>query len=301
MGKRVLMLFVDGLGIGEADPSSNPFFRFPTRLFSEIFDGPPHTDNQFIRKGDLLLFPVDACLGVPGIPQSGTGQISIFCGINAPQIYGKHYGPYAPISLIPEIYEKNIFSVLLNGGKRPWFANAYPKPFFKYMHSGRKLKNVTAHCIDGAGLKFNKASAVWRREALTAELMNDRWRSRLGYKMPQITPSEAARRLIRIASRYDFTLFEYFYTDYMGHGREYLPLAEFMRVFDEFITGIILNLTNDTEFLMVSDHGNFENISIKSHTINPVMAVYKGSNSDKVFKQIKNLTDIKPFLTDTLL
>jgi len=300
MGKRILLLFVDGLGIGKADPQLNPFFRYKTRLFSEVFHEVPHTGKQYLRNGDLSLFPVDASLGVPGIPQSGTGQISIFCGVNAPEIYGKHYGPYSPISLLPLIYEKNIFTEFIRQGKKPWFANAYPKPFFKYMHSGRKLKNVTAHCIDGSGLPFNKAASVRSGKALTAELMNDRWNTRLGYKLPVITPLQAALKLIKIAQRNDFTLFEYFYTDYMGHGREYLPMEEFMSVFDQFVSGIIENLPDEIEFLMVSDHGNFEDISVKSHTLNPVMAVYKGERSDEAINNIKNLTDIKPFLTNTL-
>ena len=39
------------------------------------------------------LLPLDACLGVPGTPQSATGQATLLTGRNVPAEIGYHYGP----------------------------------------------------------------------------------------------------------------------------------------------------------------------------------------------------------------
>ena len=40
------------------------------------------------------LLGLDALLGVPGLPQSATGQTTILTGRNAPAVIGEHSGPY---------------------------------------------------------------------------------------------------------------------------------------------------------------------------------------------------------------
>ncbi|MBK7229408.1 MAG: hypothetical protein IPH97_11230 [Ignavibacteriales bacterium] len=102
----VLMIFIDGIGIGKKDYEFNPFFKYGFKTFENIFGEIPHLENQYLNKNGYYLFPTDATLGVDGLPQSGTGQVSIFCGINAPQLVGKHFGPFPYSTTIPFIEEK---------------------------------------------------------------------------------------------------------------------------------------------------------------------------------------------------
>ena len=102
----VLMIFVDGVGIGNEDYQFNPFFKYQFKFLKNIFGEIPSLTNQFLQNGSYYLFPTDARLGVEGLPQSGTGQTSIFCGVNAPKIVGKHFGPYPYSTLIPIINRK---------------------------------------------------------------------------------------------------------------------------------------------------------------------------------------------------
>ena len=72
----VLLLFVDGVGMGEPDPDKNPLFRARLRRL-RLGRGLPAPDPAG------LLVTTDACMGVPGLPQSATGQTSILAGVNA--------------------------------------------------------------------------------------------------------------------------------------------------------------------------------------------------------------------------
>ena len=76
-GVGVLLLFVDGVGLGERDPDKNPLLRARLRRL-RVAQGLPPPDPTG------LLVPTDACMGVPGLPQSATGQTAILAGVNAP-------------------------------------------------------------------------------------------------------------------------------------------------------------------------------------------------------------------------
>ena len=74
-----LIIFLDGVGLGNADPASNPFFKYNFNTFTKLFDSIPHLENQNISKDGRFIFPTDPLMGVPDLPLSGTGQTSIFC------------------------------------------------------------------------------------------------------------------------------------------------------------------------------------------------------------------------------
>ncbi|HKB86449.1 MAG TPA: hypothetical protein VKD08_09790 [Ignavibacteriaceae bacterium] len=290
----VLMIFLDGVGIGKEDYENNPFFRYGFKTFTGLFGTIPSTGNQYLSRNGFFLKPVDANLGVEGLPQSGTGQTSIFCGMNAAEYIGKHFGPYPYSTLIPVIKEKNIFADYLLNGKKPFFANAYPQIFFDYLESGKTRLSVTSLSARLSGLRLNRVSDVRRGVALTAEITNERWNKKLGYQLPVIRPSTAAKRLIRSAMKNDFTLYEYFLTDNLGHGRDEGDLETTLRVLDEFLF-TVLTESDKSEFTIVvcSDHGNFEDLSVKTHTFNPSVFITAGKHAEEISGRIENLTQIK--------
>ncbi len=298
----VLMIFLDGVGIGEEDYEYNPFFKYGFNSFTKFFGSIPSRKNQYLSGKGYYLSPVDATLGMQGLPQSGTGQTSIFCGINAAEFIGKHFGPYPYSTLIPVIKEKNIFQDYLNRGRNPFFANAYPKLFFDYLNSGKSRLSVTSLSAKLSGLRLNRSSDVRRGHALTAEITNERWNKKLEYSLPVIRPGTAARRLIRLAMRYDFTLYEYFLTDHLGHGRYDGDLEETLRTLDEFLF-TILNQSDKNEITVIvcSDHGNFEDLSVKTHTFNPSLFITAGRYAKEISDRVHNLTQIKEAVIKTCL
>jgi hypothetical protein len=238
-------------------------------------------------------------MGIEGFPQSGTGQTSIFCGINAPVFVGKHFGPYPYSTLIPVIKEKNIFIEFIRRNKTVFFMNAYPKVFFDYINSGKSRLSVTSLSSSLSELKFNSVSDIRQGRAITAEITNERWNSKLGYKLPILKPSVAAKRLLRAASRNDLVVYEYFLTDHLGHGRYEGNLEKTLNILDEFLLTIFTEADpNKYTILLCSDHGNFEDLSIKTHTLNPALTISYGKNASYLFQRIKDLSDIKDSLLE---
>ncbi len=133
--QSTILIFIDGVGIGKKEYEFNPFFKYGFKTFTENFGEIPHLGKSKLKCDNGFLFPVDAKMGVDGIPLSGTGQTSIFCGVNAPKIIKQHFGPYPYSTLVPLIEEKNIFHEFKKRKKKVSFVNAYPKQFFEYVNS----------------------------------------------------------------------------------------------------------------------------------------------------------------------
>lgn len=291
----VLMIFIDGVGIGEKDFEFNPFFKYGFKIFTEIFKETPHKQNAFLEKDGMFVFPTDAKLGVEGLPQSGTGQVSIFCGMNAPKFVGKHFGPFPYSTTIPIIAEQNIFKTFKELGKSAHFANAYPKVFFDYIRSGKTRLSVTTLSCHLTGIKLNTIKEIRRSKALTAEITNERWNRKLKYQLNVITPETAAKRLLKIAEKHDFTLYEFFHTDHLGHGRIADEFEAIYNNLDRFLFTILSELNKDEMTLVIcSDHGNFEDLSVKTHTFNSALTITAGKNAIQLAESIKDLTEIKP-------
>ncbi len=289
---------MDGVGIGKKDYEYNPFFKYGFRTFSEIFGDIPHLDKQKLKSNNAFLFPVDASMGIPDIPLSGTGQTSIFCGINAPKLIGKHFGPYPYSTLIPIIKEKNIFRSFMQGRKEVYFANAYPKAFFDYVNSGRRRLSVTTLSCIMNGMRLNKIGDIHKGKALAADINNRHFVEKMNYKLKVINAETAADRLIRLGSKNHFTLFEIFHTDHLGHGRNSEWLEYTTRILDRFLFHMITNLKKNMTLVVCSDHGNFEDLSVKMHTLNPAIGITAGKNAELLSKKIKKLYDIKPAIME---
>lgn len=289
------MIFIDGVGIGKNDPDNNPFIKYGFKTFEKIFGFIPSKENPEMQRDNYFLFPTDACMGIEGLPQSGTGQTSIFCGLNASEFVGKHFGPYPYSTLIPLIKEKNIFIELIRKKKKVFFVNAYPKVFIEYINSGKKRLSVTSLSCMLSGMKLNKASEVRSGKALTAEITNERWNKKLGYRLKTITPQTAGKRLIKIALKNDFTLYEYFLTDHLGHGRYDEDFLKTFREIDELLFTVLSeSKEKNLTVIICSDHGNLEDLSVKTHTLNPALTITSGPGSEILRNKITHLFNIKP-------
>ncbi len=290
----ILMVFLDGVGIGKKDYRFNPFFKCEFKTFNTIFREIPSLENSMLINNGYFLFPTDANLGVDGLPQSGTGQASLFCGFNAAKFVGKHFGPYPYSTTIPFLKEKNILVHFYKKDGKGYFANAYPKLFFDYIKSGRSRLSVTTLTCKLSGIRLNRITDIRKGQAITAELTNERWNKRLGYTLPVIKPKTAARRLLKIATKNKFTLYEYYLSDHLGH----LRLAnEFDKLFfemDEFLLTLLCELDKSKMTLIIcSDHGNLEDLSTKTHTRNPALTITAGKNAEKIYNDVKDISQLK--------
>jgi len=291
---NVLMVFLDGVGIGKRDYEFNPFLKYGFKTFENIFGEVASLENNRLSNGKSFLFPTDANLGVSGLPQSGTGQASLFCGFNAPKFVGKHFGPYPYSTTIPKLKDESILVHFKKKYRSSYFANAYPKVFFDYLKSGRSRLSVTTLTCKLAEIKLNRVSDVRAGKALTAELTNERWNQRLGYKLKVIQPKTAARRLLRIADNYKFTLYEYYLSDHLGHLRLAGEFEKLFCVLDEFLFTLLNEIDSKNMTLIIcSDHGNLEDMSVKTHTRNPSLTITSGKSAKKIADESKDISQIK--------
>lgn len=291
---NVLMVFLDGIGIGNKDFQFNPFFKYGFKAFENAFGEIPSLEKTRLTNGSSYLFPTEATLGVEGLPQSGTGQAALFCGFNAPKFVGKHCGPFPYTTTIPILQKDNILIYFKEKYKSSYFANAYPKVFFDYVNSGRSRLSVTTLTCHLSGTKLNRVSDVRAGRALTAELTNEGWNKRLGYKLKIIQPKTAARRLLRIAENYKFTLYEYYLSDHIGHLRLANEFEKLFSELDEFLFTLLDEVDSKKNTLIIcSDHGNLEDLSVKTHTRNPALTITAGRAAKEIAENVADISQIK--------
>jgi 2,3-bisphosphoglycerate-independent phosphoglycerate mutase len=296
MNLHSVLLFLDGVGIGKKDADINPFFHARMPVLTALCGGElPHTPFKKKSTGQAEVVAMSATLGVSGLPQSGTGQAAIFTGVNGAKKFGRHFGPYPPSMLRQSIAEKNIFSQLKALGKSVVFANAFPQRFFDYTKSGTRRLSVTTLSCQLAGVPLLDAGNLQRDEGISADFVRTQW-PELGHpEIKPIVPRTAGKHLASIVSNHDFTLFEYWLTDHAGHSQKMEFAVEVLERLDEFLDGFLESFDPDTTLLMiVSDHGNIEDLSTKSHTRNRVPCILLGKHSHQLAKQIKDLTHITP-------
>ena len=300
---RIVFVFIDGVGLGRAT-DANPLATSRWPAFERLYGGQVWTEAaRPVQRAGLVAHPIDATLGVEGLPQSGTGQAALFTGQNAPKLAGRHYGPYPHSKTKPAIDTSNIFQQILR--LRPddplpvAFANAYPPRYFDYAERSDRW-TVTTRACRAAGLRIHSVDDVQRGAALTAELTGAAWRERLDLDVPLLTPAEAGAQLAGLSEPHSFTLFEYFLTDKAGHSQSAERAREVLRDLDGFFDRLLDTLDPARTLLVVtSDHGNLEDLSTKSHTRNPVPLIARGARAE-AFATVRDLTGVVPAVLSAL-
>ncbi len=297
--KRILFIFIDGIGIGEENPKTNPFSRANLTCLSSLLGGKTLSDPNVPSSGARFsLIPLDACLGVEGMPQSATGQAVLMTGLNIPRILGYHYGP-KPNDVIAEIISKgNIFSWLQQSNKSTFFMNAYPQRYFDGINSGRRLLSSIPLAVTSAGIRLNTVQDLVDGKALSADLTGNGWHQHLNVPdIPLYSPYQAGEKITTLAQQYDFSLIEYWLSDYAGHSQEMSYACEVLEQIDGMLCGLLSTWDDEDGLILItSDHGNLEDLNTHRHTQNPVPALVVGSPilRDQFTENLSNLADIAP-------
>ena len=293
-----IFVFVDGIGLGPAGLQNPLDAEWPA--LQRLAGGQRWTDALQPRFDDhMTVTAVDATLGVPGLPQSGTGQAALFSGKNGPKLAGRHYGPYPHSQTRDALRQHNLFARIqrldVPFEEPAAFANGYPDRFFSYA-ARRNRWTVTTRCCLDADVRIRTEADVRTGDALTADLTGHSWREDLGLDVPLRTPTAAGEQLAAIASEHACTVFEYFLTDKAGHARDAERAHRVLQDVDQFV-GALLEALDPTRDLLAlcSDHGNLEDLSIKTHTRNPVPLLAWGSGAAN-FAEAKAITDVTPAL-----
>ena len=142
-----LFIFIDGIGLGPNDISSNPFAKALLPNLNSLIGNKKLVietleENGYRITSKLATFlGLDANLGINGHPQSATGQATILTGINVPKKLGMHFGPWPNEEIRTLLRENSIFTVLKSRGFKSILLNEddlvkeqnpYHKPSFPH-------------------------------------------------------------------------------------------------------------------------------------------------------------------------
>lgn len=282
----LLLIFFDGIGIGDKKPSYNPFARLPSKYFIAFRDN----YLPIAPKGGIIV-PTYAGLEVEGLPQSATGQATLLTGKNAAKLIGRHLEGLPNSTLKNLIKKENIFSKLMDKGCKATFANAYRPSFFN--NYKRRISATTTAALS-AKLQLRTLQDLAKGEAVYQDYTNH-FLIRQGYKIKKISASEAAERLVKLLQDHDFVLYEYFLSDIAGHKMKMDEALAEVRKMDALIKALLEIMDLENNLLVVtSDHGNLEDLRIKMHTNNPVPTIVWGLRAQNFSREIISLLDIAP-------
>jgi 2,3-bisphosphoglycerate-independent phosphoglycerate mutase len=283
-----LLLFVDGVGIGIDDPSVNPFAVPGIRHLAPLAGRAP-SDGAAFR-------PLDATLGVPGLPQSATGQTTLFTGVNAARTIGRHHPGLPGPTLQAILRAESLFLKLVSRGRRPTFANAFTT---RYLESKRPRFGATTHMVMASGVRLRTVEADDARDSALSHEYTGMWMSRRGMPSRPRTADDAAAVLSGLTEEHDLVLYEYFLTDLAGHrGTRDERFHQALHV--EALVGAVLPVVDSSRHrvVLVSDHGNLEEADHERHTTNPAPLLAWGHRAEELVARVDSMEELTPALVD---
>jgi hypothetical protein len=345
----LIFIFLDGVGLAPAGPD-NPLSDADTPALRALLGGPltieqakptldaspPTVDNQtsrsspIIHRRPVLLKAIDATLGLPGLPQSGTGQTALLAGVNAAELHGRHQPHFPPVALRPLLAERNLLRRVVERGGRATFANAFGPGYWEAVAARRIRRSASVIAAEGAGLRFRDMDDLRAGRAMAWDVTGAALRQREpGAGLPLAVPQMAGANLARLADDHDLVFYESFLPDLAGHGRlrsdgradiadgnsgsggmsqsltahdshvkQHIacePVREqihlAMNLLDGLIGGVLEALRPQDSLLITSDHGNAESRAAPAHTRNPVPLLAVGPAAH-AFVGVESIADV---------
>jgi len=249
----VIWLALDGVGHPEDAPPGS------------VWEQDLPTLRPLIDAGLAL----DATLGVPGLPQSGTGQSCWLTGQNAVRLMGRggageHFGPHPGPTLQALLREASLPVRLTRAGLKAALLNFYPPGYFA-AHAKRPRYGCFPFSFLAAGLPLNPPNLPSVSPTLG-----------LSYGSPWAATHSlddlrrVGESVARAAEQADLLVLDLWLSDMLGHeGRPDAPPQlltagqRYLRHLDALLAGM---LAAGGRAVISSDHGNFENLNIKAHT-----------------------------------
>ena len=301
---RILLLFLDGIGLGPNSTETNPFAVADMPFLTELTNGKRWLEGIGRVQSDRMTFvPTDPRLGVEGRPQSGTSQAVILTGKNVPEMIGRHYGPKPDAETRQLLDNENLFISVKGAGKKAALLDGYPPGLLDNIGRGKTLPSSIQYAAIASGQSLFTAEDVREKRALTAEYTGQEWHSHLKLTdTPLYTPYEAGKMLVELSRHYDFSMHSHWITDYVGHRGPFEAAVGLLERFDGVMQGVVDNWNPDEGLVIVtSDHGNMEQIGDRRHTENDVPTLIYGTLHRQFADGFADLTHITPRILHYLI
>lgn len=209
---------------------------------------------------------LDATLGVPGQPQSGTGQSCWLTGQNAVRVMGEHFGPHPGPTLQRLLAHHSLPVRLARAGARVALVNHYAPAFFEAQRRRSRL-GCFPFSVQAAGLPLNPPGLP----LVPASLGLDYRTPWLAQTMRLSDVAALGAALGAAARAWDLLILDLWFSDLLGHaGRDPTPVevTQAARTYlcrvDALVEGLLFS---GAEVVLSSDHGNMENLLVKAHTL----------------------------------
>jgi hypothetical protein len=307
--ERLIFIFVDGCGIGRPE-AGNPFFASRSRYLPFWQGAAGLPDGTFVKA-------IDATLGLPGPPQSASGQTALFCGAGSRAIGQRHHHGYPDQLLRRVILESNLLSRLAQCNVTARYLNAYPAhdELFSAAHvrieadgrfwfspafpdSFKRMVSVTSCMMLASGQRPFAEEDIRAGRALYQDFSNRQLIER-GFRLAEFSPEDAAQVLHNASRRFDFVLYEYFLTDLYAHRRSLAECVALVGDLDRLLGALLGSLDRKRDTLILtSDHGNLEDHFLRGHSRNPVPLVAWGRHGAALRERIESISDVAPALLD---
>lgn len=301
--KHILMVFLDGIGLGNDDPAVNPFAAATLPTLTALTNGKRWVRGIGVQESDRAIFvPTDPRMGIPGRPQSASGQAAILTGRNIPQLIGEHYGPRPNPAIRAILAGDNFFKQVVSHGMKAALLEAYPPRFHAALSSGKRLPSSYQQAALEAELSLFTEDAIYSGDALSGDWTGEGWRGELGYTdTPIYTPEEGGRKMVELSRRYEFAFFSHWFTDVIGHRGTVAEGVRILELFDRVMAGVLAEW-DDSEGLIIvtSDHGNMEDLSHTKHTENDVPTLIIGADKARFAEGLHTLADLVSRMADFL-
>ena len=280
-----LLVFVDGIGIGTPG-AHNPFDGAAWSVLRPLSG-----------RGDTLpdgwtLTKLDATLGVPGLPQSATGTGTLLTGVNISAAMGEHLCAFPDRRVRAIIEQHSVLRRARASGLRSAYLNAFPAERARTDAPVRRGACTCAALAGGGTLRTIDDLAQGRAALfdLTHEIARH-----FGVNVPYRTMTEAARSVARGLHEVDLALFELFLTDKAGHAQRVEWARWEIERTERFLDTLVEWLDPQSDNLVVvSDHGNLEDLSTRGHTLAKVPAFAWGHRARRIASGWLSLVDVAP-------
>lgn len=301
--KHILMIFLDGVGLGDDNADINPFVAATPPTLLQLSNGQRWIRGVGVQTSErAVLVPTDPRVGVPGKPQSASGQAMILTGREVPVIIGEHYGPRPNPPIRDILAQDNFFKQVVAHGMTAALLEGYPPRWHDAVNSGMRLRSSYQQAAHEAGLPLFTEREIYSGDALAVDWTGEGWRSELGYTdSPIYTAFDAGIKMVELSRRYAFSFFAHWMTDVIGHRGKLADGVRALENFDRVMAGA-LSVWDDEEGLIVitSDHGNMEDLSHTKHTENDVPTVIIGAGKEMFATGLHTLADIVPRMSHFL-
>lgn len=293
-----ILIFVDGLGWGPPAPATNPQQTYGGDVF-RFGAAAPAVAGPVPAWGGGWARAIDAVLGVPGVPQSATGQTTLLSGVNAQAAIGQHLTGFPNEALRAILREHSVLLQLARRSVPARFLNAFRPRFWELSPERQWTLSATTVANLAAGLPFRTLDDVVAGRSLYQDFTNADLIAR-GFAVPTFTAEQAGGVLARAAREGGgFTLYEYFLSDKAGHTGDAGSIAAELAKLDAFVRAALAELAAELDggralVLLTSDHGNLEDATTRRHTSNPVPLLAWGSGARDLARAVTRLDQVTP-------